>query len=90
MQAISSQYYAIYLLLLVPLFLAVALLRCPDARRRAVWMHLILGGALAALVISPIALGYQRIQAEFAVRRTFGQTTHYAASVTSFFTADGR
>lgn len=88
MQAISSQYYAIYLLLLVPLFLTVALLRRPEARRRAIWMHLALAAALAVLVVLPVALGYWRVQARYSVRRTFGQTTHYAASITSFFTAD--
>jgi len=89
MQAISSQYYAIYLLLLVPLFLAIVMLRRPEARRRAVWMHFALAGTVAFLVILPIALGYRRVQTEYAFGRTFGQATYYAATITDFFTADG-
>lgn len=90
MQAISSQYYAIYLLLIVPLFLVIVVIRRPEARRRTVWLHLASAGALAFLVILPIAAGYRRVQTEYSVKRTFGQTTHYAASVTSFLTADSR
>lgn len=90
LQAISSQYYAIYLLLLVPLFLAIVMLRRPEARRGTVWMHFVLAGMVAFLVVLPIALGYRRVQSEYAVGRTFGQTTHYAATMTNFFTADSR
>ncbi len=90
MQAISSQYYAIYLLLIVPLFLGIATLRRPEARRKVIWVHLILAGVLAFVVTLPVAVGYRRVQSEYNVRRTFGQTTHYAATVTNFFTADGR
>lgn len=90
MQAISSQYYALYLLVLVPLFLVIALVRRPEARRREVWLHLAAAGALAVVVVAPIAFGYRRVQTEYTVTRTFGQITHYSATVTSFFTTDGR
>jgi len=90
MQAISSQYYAIYLFLLVPLFLAIVVLRRPEARRWSVWMHFALAGTIALLVVLPVAIDYRRVQTEYAVGRTFGQTTHYAATVTDFFTANGR
>jgi len=89
MQAISSHYYAVYLLLLVPLFLAIALVRRPEARRRIVWLHLAAAGAVAFIVVLPVAIGYRRVQTEYGVERTFGQTTYYAATVTNFFTADG-
>ncbi len=90
MQAISSHYYAVYLLLLVPLFLAIALVRRPETRRRIVWLHLAAAGAVAFVVILPVAIGYRRVQGEHNFERTFGQTTHYAATVTNFFTADSR
>ncbi|MDQ6908976.1 MAG: hypothetical protein M3176_19325, partial [Chloroflexota bacterium] len=90
MQAISSHYYAIYLLVLVPLFLAIACIKRPEARRRNVWLHFATAGALAFVIILPIAIGYRRVQNEYGVERTFGQTTYYAATVANFFTVDGR
>lgn len=88
MQALSSQYYAIYLALLVPLFLAVMALRRPAARRGAVWAHLALAGLLAGAVVLPVAAGYRRMQTDYGLERTPGQTVHYSAALTSFVTAD--
>ncbi|MHB8645666.1 MAG: hypothetical protein ACYDAR_07745 [Thermomicrobiales bacterium] len=90
MQAISSQYYAIYLLLLVPLFLVIVALRRPEARRRIVWAHLALAGVLGFIVTLPVAVGYWHVQRGYSVVRTFGQTTHYSAALTNFFTVDSR
>ncbi len=90
MQVISSQYYAIYLLLLVPLFIVVVLVRRPAMRRRAVWGHLLLAGAIAAATVAPLVVGYRRVQTDYAVERTYGQTTYYAATITNYLTADGQ
>jgi len=90
MQAMSSQYYALYLLLLVPLFLVLVIMRRPEARRREVWLLLAAAGMLAVAIVAPIAVGYRRVQTDYAVERTFGQITYYSATVTSFFTADSK
>ncbi len=86
MQAVSSQYHAIYLLVLVPLFLVVMLVRRREARRRPVLTHLAAAGIVALTVVFPIALGYRAVQTEYAVHRSFGQVTYYSASLASFVT----
>lgn len=90
MQAISAQYYALYLLLFMPLFLAIAVARRPEARRPTVWLHLAAAAGVAVLIVAPVAIGYHRVKTDYNVARTYSQTTHYAAAVTSFGTADGR
>ncbi len=90
MQALATQYYAIYLAVLVPLYLGVMLLRRPEARRWAVWAHLAVAGAVALLVVAPVALAYRAVQIMYGVERTYGQVTYYSASLANFITADGR
>lgn len=89
MQALSTQYYAIYLVFFVPLFLLVMLIRRPEARRRIVWLHLAGAGGLALLVVAPFALTYYHVQTTYEVDRTYGQVTYYSATLANFITADG-
>ncbi|HET8631707.1 MAG TPA: hypothetical protein VFL91_30150 [Thermomicrobiales bacterium] len=93
LQALSAQYYALYLVPVVGGF--VALRTAQLARRRrfpgpAVWGRLLAAGALAALPVLPFALGYRQVQGDYAVARTIAQNAHYSANVLSFFTADGQ
>lgn len=90
MQAISSQYYAFYLAIIVPLFLAVMLVRRPEARRWRVWGHLVAAGAVALAIVLPVFLAYRGVQIRYGVERTYGQTTYYSAALSNFLTADGR
>jgi len=86
MQAVSSQYHAIYLLLLVPLFVVMMLVRRREARRWPVLTHLAAAGLVALIVVLPIALGYRTVQTEYEVHRSIGQVTYYSASLASFVT----
>ncbi len=90
MQVLSSQYHAIYLVVVVPLFLLVMLVRRPETRRASVLVSLVAAGLLAFAVVSPLAVGYRRVQTEYVVERTYGQVAYYSASLSSFITADGR
>lgn len=90
MAALSTQYYAIYLAFLVPLFLGVMLLRDARARRRVVWMHILAAGAVACIVVAPFAVAYRQIQVQYGVDRSYGQITYYSATLADFVTADGR
>jgi hypothetical protein len=89
MQALSTQYYAIYLAFFVPLFLLVMLLRRPEARRPLVWLMLGGAGLLALLIVAPFAIVYERVQVMYEVDRTYGQVTYYSATLANFITADG-
>jgi len=88
MGALSTQYYAIYLAFLVPLFLAVMALRRVEVRR-IVWIHLLAAGGLALAVIAPFAIAYRQIQVQYGVERSYGQVTYYSATLANFITADG-
>ncbi|GEM_PF-1638032 len=88
MAALSSQYYAIYLVFLVPPFLVIMLVRRPEARQWRVWLHLVGAGGLALLVVAPMALTFRRVQVEYGLDRTYGQVTYYAATLSDFITAD--
>lgn len=90
MQAISSQYHAIYLAVLVPLFLIVMGIRRPEMRRPRVLLSLVAAGVVALAVLLPIVVGYRRVQTEYGVERSYGQVTYYSATITSFVTADGQ
>lgn len=89
LQAFASQYYALYLLVLVPLYLIVAAMRKPEARRLAVVLHLAAAGLLALAVVLPVAVPFAAVAREYGIERTYGQITYYAASLTSFVIADG-
>lgn len=89
LQAISSQYYALYLVFVVGGFILLRLIQrgprhFPD---RGTWARLLVAGALAALVVLPFALGYLRVQAEYNFTRPIGENVRYSASVASFLTA---
>jgi hypothetical protein len=88
MQALSTQYYAIFLAFFVPLFLLVMLIRRPEVRRRVAWGHLALAGLLALAIVAPFALVYYHVQLAYDVDRTYGQVTYYSATIANFFTAD--
>jgi len=89
MQAISSQYHALYLVLLVPLFLGVMWVCRPETRRLRIVAHLTAAGFVALALVAPVAINYLRIQADYEVIRSYGQTTYYSASLANFITPDG-
>ncbi len=90
MAALSSQYYAIYLAFLVPLFLLVMVLRRPETRRWIVWAYLAGAGGAALLVVVPVALAFRQVQVKYGLERTYGQVTYYAATLSDFFTTESR
>ena len=89
LQAFASQYYALYLLVLVPLCLLIVAARKPEARRFSVLLHLAGAGLLALAVVLPVAVPFAAVAREYGIERTYGQITYYAASLSSFVTADG-
>lgn len=89
LQAFASQYYALYLLVLVPLYLVIAAARKPEARRLPTLLHLAAAGLLALAVVLPVAVPFAAVAREYGIERTYGQITYYAASLSSFVTADG-
>lgn len=90
MGALSSQYYAIYLAFLVPLYLGFMVLRYAEARRRIVWLHLLAASGAALAVVAPIAIAYRHIQVQYGVDRSYGQVTYYSATLATFVTAEPR
>ena len=89
MQAISSQYHALYLVLLVPLFLGVMWVCRPETRRLRIVAHLAVSGFAALALVAPVAINYLRVQADYEVIRSYGQTVYYSASLANFITPDG-
>jgi hypothetical protein len=93
MQALSSQYYAFYLLFVVGGFVGLRLVQLGVHRRfpsRATWAALAAAGGLALAAVAPFFLGYRLVQGDYTVERTIAQNAYYSANVASFFTADWR
>lgn len=89
-QALSSQYYALYLPLVCGGFIAVRLAH--GLARRAfpslrTWMALAASGVLAALVVLPFALGYLMVQQQHDFARSVGSNLRFSANLASFVTA---
>lgn len=91
MQALSSQYYAFYLVFVVGGFV---LLRVVQRGLRlqfpgpGVWARLLVAGGLAALVVLPFGLGYRAVQDDHRFARALEENLFYSANVASFFIAD--
>ncbi|HEU5330359.1 MAG TPA: hypothetical protein VFU78_19870 [Thermomicrobiales bacterium] len=91
MQALSEQYYGIYLLFVVGGFVVLRLAQ--DRRRghwppRATWGYLAAAGALALLPVLPFILGYRLVRRDYGFARTLDQAAYYSANLASFITAD--
>jgi hypothetical protein len=82
-QGLNSSYY----LLFFSVFLALWI---PWFVRGHNWTALpaiVAGIACAAAALSPLAIGYSRIHAQYALTRSFDEVLFYSADVTSFVTA---
>ncbi len=93
LQALSAQYYALYLILVVGGFVALRLVQLAIRRQfpgRAVWLRLIVAGALAGLLVLPVALAYRSVQGEFSFERSLDENVLYSSNLASFFTVDER
>lgn len=92
LQALSSQYYALYLVFVVGGFVALRLVQLGWRRfpGSALWMRLLVAGFLAVLPVLPFALAYRAVQAEHAFARPIDENTRYSASLASFVTAGPR
>lgn len=93
MQALSSQYYAFYLLFVVGGFVGLRLVQLGVRRRfpsLKTWAALAAAGGLALAAVAPFFLGYRLVQGDYTVERTIAQNAYYSANVASFFTADWR
>ena len=93
LQALSAQYYALYLIFVVGGFVALRLLQ--GALRRkfpawAVWTRLVAAGVLAAVLVLPVAVAYRSVQGEFSFERSLDENVLYSSNVASFVTTDER
>ncbi|HEY8596995.1 MAG TPA: hypothetical protein VIL85_01115 [Thermomicrobiales bacterium] len=93
LQALSAQYYAFYLILVIGGFVGLRLVQ-EGAQRRfpsfVVWARLLTAGVLAGLIVAPFFLGYRTVQGDYTVERSIAQNAYYSANLASFFTADGQ
>jgi hypothetical protein len=93
LQALSAQYYALYLILVVGGFVAVRLVQLAVRRQfpgRGVWLRLIVAGAIAGILVLPVAVAYRSVQGEFSFERSLDENVLYSANLASFFTVDER
>ncbi len=93
LQALSSQYYAFYLIFVIGGFVGLRLVQLGVKRRfppLATWLALFAAGGLALAAVAPFFLGYRLVQGDYTVERTIAQNAYYSANVASFFTVDWR
>lgn len=92
-QAVSAQYYALYLVLVVGLFVALRLVQQGWQRQWppwGVWGRFAVAAVLAIVLVAPIALAYRSVQSEFSFERSLEENILYSANVASFITTDAR
>ena len=93
LQALSAQYYALYLIFVVGGFVGLRLVQ-GGVRRRfpawAVWTRLVAAGMLAALLVLPVAVAYRSVQGEFSFERSLDENVLYSSNLASFVTTDER
>lgn len=93
LQALSAQYYALYLVLVVGGFVAVRLVQLAVRRRfpaRGVWLRLFGAGFVAVMLVLPVAVAYRSVQGEFSFDRSLDENVLYSANLASFVTVDER
>jgi len=93
LQALSAQYYALYLLLVVGGFVSLRLVRLALRRQfpgRGVWLRLLAAGAIAGILVLPVAVAYRSVQGEFSFERSLDENVLYSSNFASFFTVDER
>ena len=92
-QALSAQYYALYLIFVVTGFVGLRLVQGATRRRfpgSAVWGRLVAAGALAAILVLPVAVAYRSVQGEFSFERSLDENVLYSSNLASFVTTDAR
>lgn len=90
LQALSSQYYALYLPFVVGGFVALRLVQDGARRRlpgRATWAGLLAAGGMAGCAILPFFLSYLAVRRDYDFARSIESNLRYSASIASFFTA---
>lgn len=90
LQALSSQYYALYLPFVCGGFVALRLAH--GAIRRLLppwrtWGYLTAAGLAAALAVLPFALGYLAVRRQYDFARSIEANHRYSATLASFVTA---
>ncbi len=93
LQALSAQYYALYLVFVVAGFVGLRLVQLAVRRRfpgPRVWGRLVAAGALAALLVLPVAVAYRAVQGEFSFERSLDENVLYSSNLASFVTVDAR
>lgn len=93
LQALSAQYYALYLLFVVGGFVGLRVVQ--EGLRRhfpspIVWARLAVAGGLAGLAVVPFLFGYRLVQGDYTVERSIAQNAYYSANLASFVTADAQ
>lgn len=88
LQALSSQYYALYLVFVVGGFVLLRLIQLGPRRfpERTTWARLLVAGGLAVLVVLPFAIGYLTVQEQYNFTRPIGENVRYSATIASFVT----
>ena len=93
LQALSAQYYALYLIFVVGGFVALRLIQGAGRRQFPawrVWARLLAAGVLAAILVLPVAVAYRSVQGEFSFERSLDENVLYSANLASFVTTDER
>ncbi len=92
-QALSAQYYALYLVFVVGGFVILRLLQQGWRRQfpsLAVWSRLVAAGLLAALLVLPVAYAYRTVQSDFSFERSLEENVLYSSNLASYVTTDER
>jgi hypothetical protein len=92
-QALSAQYYALYLIFVVAGFVGLRLVQLAVRRQfpgLALWGRLVAAGALAAILVLPVAVAYRSVQGDFSFERSLDENVLYSSNVASFVTTDER
>lgn len=88
-QVVTSFYVAFQLVFVVGIALVAALVAAPQARSWRFVAQLALAGAVAAVIVLPLALPYLRVRDELGLERTVREAERYRASPTSYLRVTG-
>ncbi|MFN8517551.1 MAG: hypothetical protein U0232_33390, partial [Thermomicrobiales bacterium] len=88
-QVVTSFYVAFQLAFAVAIALVAAVIAAPQARTVRFLTHLAVAGAVAAVIILPLALPYLQVRDELGLERTVREAERYSATPKSYLRVTG-
>jgi len=88
-QVVTSFYVAFQLAFAVAIALIAAIAAAPQARTMRFLAHLAVAGAVAGVIILPLALPYLRVRDELGLERTVREAERYSATPESYLRVTG-